>query len=100
MKVHLEGVIPAIQWYLDFGWKVDYFPEAVDNVYAIYSPAGSVFREDDLRIGFCPFCNEDSPDWEENFCNHSQGLLDEESNARNLLSLLLLEPSLQYKNLQ
>ncbi len=98
MKVHLEGVVPAIQWYIKNGWRVDHFPTEV-NEYLVYSPTGSVFRSDDFITRCCPFCDELSPNWEEGFCNHSQKLLDEELNARNLWELIQLEDSLQYRNL-
>lgn len=98
MRVHLKGNIPTIQRYMDNGWRVDYFPTDV-NEYIIYSPTGSVFRSRDIEGGYCPFCDEDSSQWEPAHCNHSKELLDEESNARNILNLLTIEPSLQCRNL-
>jgi len=92
MKVHLEGVIPAIQWYIENGWRVDHFPTEV-NEYILYSPTGSAFRSDDLMTRQCSFCDEDDPNWE--LCSHSQELIYEELNARNLWELIRLQPSLQ-----
>jgi len=91
MKTDPSRVPEAIRGYLNKGWIIDYFAELV-NSHIIYSPSGSVFRSPDLEMGFCPFCDEDNPNWKETWCDHSQELLDEEANARNLLELLKLAP--------
>ncbi len=101
-KTNISGVISAVKDYLDKGWSVDYLQEMNGDRYLEYniiSPSGSVFKSGDLIRGCCPFCDELSPDWEESFCNHSDELLNEELNARNLLELIKLEPSLQNRNL-
>jgi len=94
-RTHLEGIIPAVQYYLNEGWRVDHFEQNCNHDYIIYSPTGSAFRSEDFITKRCSFCDEDYSDWEEGFCNHSDELLAEELNANNLWRLIELEPSLQ-----
>jgi len=99
MQLDHSRVIPIIKAYLDNGWRVDYFEEKIKNEYQIISPSGSVFGNYDLTHWICPFCNQNNPQWDEDWCNHSDELLDEESEARNLWNFLRLVPELQERNL-
>lgn len=93
MKINLNGVKLIIDWYLGQGWIVDHFPNEVIE-YNIHAPSGSTFNSDDLPRYICPFCDELDPNWEEGWCNHSEELLNEELNARNLLGLLRIRENL------
>jgi hypothetical protein len=92
MMDQLTRICSTIDYYIKLGWGIDYMGDIdINHNYIISSPEGSAFRSGDLVYTFCAICDEDDPNWEQDWCYLSDNLLREEANARNLYSFIRLQ---------
>jgi len=92
MPLNLLPIWKTIEYYIQEGWKIEYNDS--DSPYFITAPTGSSYMCNDLIRNYCSFCDENDPEWDESWCDHDQELLNEEKNAKNLLSFLKLRENI------